>query len=95
MLCPFCKKEFTPSRTNQIFCCMVCKDGWHNAKKAFAVILCERAFGYVKGITDGWNERGENVTVSEVANTIILKQANADGEPLRKDELYGVNGDNH
>ena len=83
MTCPECRKEFV-GRRGQRFCSTKCKDAWHNAKKAFSVVLVPRAWAYVSGLAEA-----HGVTATEIANSMILKMSNADGRPLGNDEVYG------
>lgn len=42
MICPECKKVFTPSREGKHFCCVTCKDAFHNREKKNRIIVPER-----------------------------------------------------
>jgi len=83
-----CGKEFTPIQDNQKFCPGgKCKDAHNNWLKMTGIHLCPRALYYIQSIA---NSRIPPISNDEMANEMISRVANADGEPLRDDEAFGL-----
>ena len=85
-----CGAAFTPTKPNKKFCTEKCKDAHNNWLKMTGVHFVPRAYYYVLGIA---NSRIPPITIDEMANEIILKQANADGEGITQDEAFGLKTD--
>lgn len=86
-----CGAEFEPKKINQKFCCDPHKIAHNNWLKMTGIHLCPRALYYVQGLSDS---RVPPISVAQMANEMILKMANADGEPLTQNEAFGLNGGN-
>ena len=83
-----CGKEFEPTQKGQKFCSGgKCKDACNNWLKLTGIHLCPRALSFVQGLAEA-----RKITNDEMANEMILKMANPDGQPLTSEEATGING---
>jgi hypothetical protein len=83
-----CGKEFEPSQKGQKFCPGgKCKDAHNNWLKMTGIHLCPRALYYVQGLADS---RIPPISLSEMANEMILKVANSGQESLTNEEAAGL-----
>ena len=82
-----CGKEFEPIQDNQEFCKPEHRHAHNNWLKKTGIHLCPRALYYVQELA---NSRRPPITNDEMANEMILKMANADGETLTNEESAGL-----
>ena len=83
-----CGKEFEPKQKGQRFCPGgKCKDAHNNWLKMTGIHLCPRALYYVHDLAI---HRIPPITNDEMANEMILKAMNADGESLTNEEAAGL-----
>ena len=82
-----CGAEFEPIQDNQQFCKPEHRHAHNNWLKKTGIHLCPRALYYVQELA---NSRRPPITNDEMANEMILKMANADGETLTNEESAGL-----
>ena len=82
-----CGIEFEPEKYGQHFCSPEHRHAHNNWLKTTGIHLCPRALHYVQSIA---NHRKPPITNDEMANEMILKMMNADGESLTNEESAGL-----
>lgn len=87
MLCLECKTDFKPIRTNQRFCCLKCKDKYHNREKMGGLMLTPRLREGLRSLAGA-----HDVSENEMASRMLDKMMNPDGQPLTEEEITGMVG---
>ena len=83
--CQKCGKEFKPVRVKQSFCSPECRIAHNNWLKMTGIHLCPRALYYVQGLAEA-----RRITITEMANEMILKISNSGQENLTNEEAAGL-----
>jgi len=86
--CPWhkCGKEFEPNKPNQKFCCDQHKIAHNNWLKITSIHFIPPIYNYIKSVADS---RIPPISVSEMANEMILKVMGHEESELKKNERPG------
>ncbi len=78
-----CGRPFEPKKQNQRFCCPEHRWAYNNAKKGAGIQLAPLVLAGLRDLADA-----HNLSVDEMASTMLAKMLNPQGAPLSDDELW-------